>query len=1201
MLTLIMGRAGTGKTTFVMNDIKRRGEIGENGLLLIVPEQYSHDAERLLCAICGDGLSLYGETLTFTGLCAHVFAEAGGVPAFFPDSGGQLLVMHRALESVMARLKVYGNKAMRIDMPSMLLDAVKELKSLGISPDALEALAAEVANPLRDKLRDISLVYHAYNALIEVYGGDGADRLALLAEMIGSSAVGGVVSGGAEGFVEGGPVTGSVAGFAESETIPGSVAEGRGGHIYFDGFNDFTAQELRVIEELLRKRAEITICLTCDPDGADSDVFALPMKTAERLRRLAGVYGVDVRISPMTVIQTSKPEGLVFLEKNLFSNDTAEFAGECDAVTVYAAPTRYIECEYAAYEIWSRIRNGYRWRDIAVMSRNWDDYAQICENVFEKYGIPFFSSGKADILDRPPAALIDAALEAAVMGWEYRPIFKYLKTGLSDISTEESAELENYALKWNIRGKGWSGAWVLPPYANIGDDEANAALERLNTLRIKVMGPLTHLHGGLKDAEDTGGKIAALYRFLEEIDLPNRLSAKADELDLRGELRLADEYRQIWDIIMNALEQMFEIFGESRLSMVEFRKLFSITLSRYSVGAIPVSLDRTALGSMAMSRRRELKCLIILGATDSNIPFLEKGNGLISDSEREQLASHGADIPAGVEERFYREMNMLYSTLTLPSQGLVLTYPCDGGDLPSYIVKRVLAIFGMKEASLREAEYMAAAIAPCFEYAMIDSGSAARRYFIEDARDRAERLAGADAILRMGRGSLSSDAAVKLYGAGLSLSATRVDRYYACRFQHFAQSGLRLETRVIVEFDAPMAGTFMHYVLEAVCREIKESVGFKNVGREFYESLVGRFIEQYINDELFGFEGKNARFVYLFRRLEEDVLRIVPDMIDELRNSDFEPLDFELNFAELGNGGLGTRETGGGGAGIGAGVGGGAAGGGVGGVGAGTGAGVGGGAGGVGGNGVVGGNGDAVFEVEATKRSDEHETRSQEHTFNLRGIVDRVDGWKHGETLFIRVVDYKTGNMTFDLTDVFRGRNMQMLIYMFMLQLYGSERYGMQIAPAGVLYVPARDVILSLPRNTSDELVMKTREKALRRSGMILNDHEVLDAMENGEAKRYLPVKVGKNGISGDSLASREQLEALRRHVTGMLRGAADGILGGHIECDPYYRGDAKDACRYCEYRAVCAFDEGNGDRRRYIRKMDVAEIWEEVERGADR
>ena len=1107
MLTLILGRAGSGKTMRVMRDIKERGEAGERNLLLIVPEQYSHDAERQLCGICSDALSMYGETMSFSRLCRHVFSQSGGEPGYIMDSGGQILVMHRALEPLMPHLKVFGAKGKRTEILEKLLAAVKEFKSLGILPETLEAMAAQASKTLGDKLQDLALIYSAYDALLHQHGCDNSDRLTMLAEQIADSAL------------------------------------GDDGHIYFDGFNDFTEQELRVIEELLKKKAEVTICLTCDIDEADSDAFDLPLKTVLRLQKLADVTKTELTIQKQSSDIPNKVEELDFLENHLFGKNAATFTKECKAITIYETPTRYSECEHAAYAAWSLVREGYRWRDISVMARNWDEYGQICENIFQKYDIPFFSSGRADILDKPPIAHVEAALEIAIAGWEYKSVFKYLKSGISGLTAEDCSLLENYVIKWKIRAGMWQRDWTLPPNENTSESTNGRTLERINDLRRLVTKPFEDFAPRIRAMSEGQEKLRALYAFLEETRFPERLEEKAIALEKRGESRLADEYAQLWEIIVNAMEQMHRILGDVSLNAADFKKLFFLALSRYDVGVIPISLDAAALGSMAMSRRRDLKCLIILGATDDNIPMISRGSGALSDYEREELSALGALISSGSEERYLREMNVLYSTITLPSQKLILTYPTGSGERPSFVIKRIASMFNLKPSTLSEEEYMSAAPKPCFELAMSGGegvkalglgtlAAAARAYFEELSVDSSAELKAADKVIHSGRGDLSENVAEKLYGSELYLSPSRVERYYSCGYQHFLANGLRLYPRIPNEFDAPAAGTFTHYVLEGVSREIKTSVGYHNASREHCQELTNEYIEKYIREELYGFEGKTPRFIYLFRRLEENVFRIVLDMMEELKASEFEPFDFELNFSQLRTTGGETKPSG------------------------------------------LGGTAESVFS-------------------SLSGIVDRVDGWLHNGKIYLRVVDYKTGSTQFNLSDLLVGKNMQMLIYLFALVEFGEARYGTKADPAAVLYMPARDMILQLPRSSTDEEIKSKRENNLRRSGLVLGEADIIDAMERGAVKKYLPVKTTKDGISGDSLVTDKQFEVLSETVGYMLKSAAESILSGRLDCVPFYADDRNNACLYCDYRAVCRFDEVSGDVWSYYRKRSNKEVWD--------
>ena len=777
MYNLIIGRAGTGKTARIMNDLKKRGESGETGLLLIVPEQYSHDAEKQLSIICGDKLSLYGEVLSFTRLCGYVFAQTGGVPNNIIDKGGQILLLNRAMESVSHRLKVFGNRSMRPELLVKILESIMDFKTMNVDGEKMLQTSYKASRTLGDKLADIALISDAYDALLHSYGVDSSDRLTLLAERISESSL------------------------------------EKSNHIYFDGFNDFTAKELLIIEELTILGVDMTFCITCDNNDSDSEAFSLPRKTISQLQQTAKACQTEVNKINLD-LHEHKTDALLFLEKNLFENSNAKYDKETTSITLYASPNKYTECEYAAYTVWSLLREGYRWRDIGVMARNWDEYKAICEYTFTKYEIPYFASGKTDILQKPPLALIEAAIEIIASGWEYNSVFKYIKTGLAGINSEECAKLENYAIKHKIKGSLWLREWILPDISNADENMNKRALAKLNELRTRLTKPLYAFERKIKTESNAKEKIEALCEFLIEIKMPQNLAIKAKDLDKRGLVRQADEYEQLWAIIKTAMEQFHLLLGDGEITLTEFKKTFTLLLSGYDVGTIPISLDTTVLGSMAMSRRRDIKCLIVLGATDENMPVMGKPNGVLSDKDREELINLGFHIINAMDDRYAKEMNMLYCALTLPSERLIVSYPEGEEQRPSFVFKRLSSMFDISPATLDESEYMSAALAPYLEY----SPDAIK---IADFTDR----------------SMSKQAAQKLYGTKITLSPTRADRYYQCPFRQFAQNGLRLTQVRPSEFDAPAEGTFKHYVLESVSREIKNTVGYKNTTPELTRRL----------------------------------------------------------------------------------------------------------------------------------------------------------------------------------------------------------------------------------------------------------------------------------------------------------------------------------------------------------------------------
>ena len=1098
MVRLILGRAGAGKTALVFREISECVRRGEGGLVLLVPEQYSHEAERELCAAAGDSLSRYGEVLSFTGLARRVFSQLGGSrPAV--DGGGRLLCMAAAARTVEERLRVYRRCCRDPRALDSLVRAVGELKNAGVGSEELGKLAGQTVGLLADKLADLALLMEGYAAVLGRSGADGADQLETLAGLI-----------------------------ADSDAVHG--------RFWVDGFSDFTALEKDVLGQMIRAGTDMTICLTCDREGGGP--FALASATARWLAETAAACGVACQE------QWLEPEGaeqtpIAFFCGHLFDFQDSGAPENGGAVSAVYAEDIAAECELAAARLAQLARQGCRWRDMAVAARSFGDYRTALESACARYGVPLFLSARGDTRLKSVPLAIGCALEAADRGYEYEAVLGYLKTGLGPLSQEETDRLENYVLLWSIRGQMWDRPWTMHPegYNREMDPRAEATLEALNGMRQRVIGPLKRLEQALRLAGTGMAHAEALAAFLEETGCARAIEERRRQLLAEGRQEAAAEYARLWDTVCTALEQFAALLGDTAMDAGQFRELFGLMLSKYDVSVIPVSLDRVSAGDIDGMRRRHLRHLILLGASDGRIPAPEDEGGVFTAEEREELTGLGLDM-GGAEKDLSRELGRIYSVLSLPSESLTMSWPVtdgEGGEArPSLLITRAKALLGVEpeRGDLTRARTFAAE--PAFALALMgQAGSqdpvclAAREHFVRDGREaELERLASSAEAVRK---DLGPGAVRALYGPEPVLTATRAEKFAGCRFSYFLQYGLKAKPRQPAVFDPRDYGTFIHYILENTAKEAIDLGGFGAVTAGQMEALADKYVDQYIDKELHGFADKTARFAYLFRRLRGAVRQVVGDMWQELRQSKFQPLDLEL---DLGPGGAlgpgGPDET------------------------------------------------------------------------PLAGRADRVDGWVHDGALYLRVTDYKTGAKKFDLADVCQGMNMQMLLYLFALQKRGGDHYGVQtIRPAGVLYVPARFDIVNAASDLTDEELAALREKTVRRNGLLLADQAVLDAMEPGADKRFLPVKVTKAGdytkSAAASLASLEQFGALSRYIDETLKKLSEELKAGSVTADPWYKSGRENACARCDWREACLFDEA-GDGWRMLTKLSPEEAWERIE-----
>jgi ATP-dependent helicase/nuclease subunit B len=1101
MLRFFTGAAGTGKTRRVMEELRQLVENKSPGQLLVVPEQYSHEAERELCRVCGPSLSLYAEALSFSGL-ARKLVRRTGAPLL--DKGGRLLCMALALDGVSSRLGVYGAARRRPEMQAMLLSAIDEMKTSRVTPEALYSAAGRCGGSLGDKLRDVALAAEAYAAVVSNGRADPSDTLDLLEEAISDSDF------------------------------------GRGANIYIDGFIDFTAQEQGVIAALLRAGARVTVCLTIDDENSESEAFAPSLSAIRRLKKAAGECGDETENVFFGGDDGKAPE-LKFFQENMFSYTSARFKNRAEGVLLYRAPDMDTECELAASRCIELVRDlGCRWRDIAVAVRGFEDYRESLESAFDHYGVPLFVTRRSDMLSKPLPAFISGAYEIIGGGFEADDVTAYLRTGLAGLTPEETDELENYILMWRLRGGAWmrEADWRQHPdgYGAEYDEETNTRLDRINALRRRVSAPLIKFMRASADAATASDQAKALAAFLADARLAEILSRRAAELAAQGRESLAKEYGQLWELTVSALEQAEAVLGGMEMDREDFGRMFALVLSQYDVGTIPVSLDRVSAGDFDRMRRRNIKHLIVLGASDERLPMAQSASGVFSTEEKRRLAELDVDLGDGGEDGLWREFALIYNTLALPKQTLAMSFAeTGGGERPSFVMNRAKALFGLEIKYADAAGMKMNAPAPAMELAALgirggDGRAAAAAAVMEERCG--ERLSLLRRASEISRGSLSEEAVRRLYGERLRLSASRIDKFASCRFAYFVQYGLRAKVRKPAGFTPPEIGTFMHYVLQHTAADVMEKGGFTAVTDEELGKITDRHIAGYAQTELNDFHEKSSRFKYLFTRLERDVRAVVADMAGELRCSDFQPLDFELDFG-------------------------------------------------------------------SDRRLPPTDVGNGRDSLTLTGIADRVDGWVHDGKLYLRVVDYKTGRKKFELSDVWYGMGLQMLLYLFSLQRGGSALYGREIVPAGVMYVPARDALVSSPSRLDAENIAAKRAAARRRSGLLLADDAVLEAMEHGGDPQYIPVKF-KNGVpSGDALTTAEGFGLLARHIDDTLTNMARELRGGSIAADPYYRSQQENACVNCEFFDVCHFTDGEcGESLNYMPKKKTDEVWELLKGG---
>lgn len=579
MLHIIMGRARSGKSERVLRELKVLGDASKQ--ILLVPEHASHMAEVDVCRVCGDTASRHAEVLTFKLLASRVLSVCGGSADVTLDNGGKLLTLQRSLQELAPSLRVYQRPSQRTAFLESLLQVLEELQAYAVSPETLLEKVEKIEGDSGDRLRDIALIYGVYMAKLHTSERDARDRLEKLEENLEASH-----------YID-------------------------GKDIFLDGFSYFTGRELNILRILFRRANSVTVTLL--GDKKDTELFCESLKVRRRLLDLAQDAGISCTEE---VLSGGEVRSALDHVERMFFDGREAWKEPTDALSLYEAATVYDECEYAASQILKLVREkGYRFRDITVTARDLSAYQSTLETVFARSGIPLYFAHRSDILEKPVLTFIVGVLEAVSGELEYEDMFRCLKTGLAGLNSEECDLLENYVLKWDIRGSMWlrETAWTAHPegYGAQWDEASRERLAEINALRERVRQPLSHLAAGVRGTGSARDKVAVLFEYLEEIGLPETLEQQTRTLFAQGDGQRAEETAQIWTILCDVMDQFVAILDDCTLDAEEFSRLFRIILTQYSVGTIPVTLDALNVSEMTRNDRHTVRALFLLGANST--------------------------------------------------------------------------------------------------------------------------------------------------------------------------------------------------------------------------------------------------------------------------------------------------------------------------------------------------------------------------------------------------------------------------------------------------------------------------------------------------------------------------------------------------------------------------------------------------------
>ena len=1089
MLKFILGGAGSGKTYTVSEMIKKDIE-NRKRVLLIVPEQETVSRERSMLGLLPPSAQLSFEVLNFTRLANSVFRRYGGLTYNYVTSGVKSLAMWNVLHSLAPLLREYSAAGNDTAFSSMMLSQIEEFKAYGISPSMLERAMAKTEKESRlfGKLSDLSLIYAAYSATLEGYGGgDPSDDIGKLASIL-----------------------------SEHDFFAGT-------NVYIDSFTSFTASEKAVIYHILRQSDETVISLCIDPKGGIH--FESVMRTLRELERTAERTDTKTERIILTENHRTSDPYLRRLAEDIWRFDAkpCKTKLDTDSIRLIKCTNVYEEAEAAAAAVCELVQSGMRYRDIVILARNATSYEGIIDNALDKAGVPYFMSRSADVTAMPLSKLLLCALRIKNRGWQTEDVITYIKTGLTGLDTRGADLFEEYIWKWSIKGKAFTGDdWTMDPdsYSSEVSERNRAVLDTVNECRRKLTAPLEVLFERIDSSESNADICRAIFEYMEELSLADRMRSFASECVARGDKQSCDEALRLYNTVLDVLAVIakFDVDGESYDS-TEMETALRIVLSETGLGTIPTSCDEVTVGSASLLRADEPKCVILIGVNDGVFPENTTENRMLTDDEKQFLSELGIELSPGSEETSSDELFYVYRAVTAPSEKLIMTYSASElqGEKelrPSLAFVRTKLLLGIDVVDYATLPYSRKLWSDgiAFEYATLaggDEGEALRRFFAESEK-YSERLASLYTPIGERNCRVPEEMSDIIFGRSMSFSPSALEKYVKCHFDYWCEYvlGLRPDEKNI--FSLNDTGTLIHALLERFIATVTDENGFNaKKAEEEGDEILEELMKLYVSENFPERDLKKEQLSHALNKLKHLSRLLAKNLTEELGGSKFIPSFFELQ--------IDARDP------------------------------------------------DAIKPLEFTLKDGSK--------VSLRGYVDRVDLWHDGNDVYVKVVDYKTGSKEFKLDDIKEGFNMQMLLYLFSIcareenkAMLGCEG---TLKPAGVVYLSSKISGVTEKSGASEDKIKASAEERLTRSGIILADERVEKAVSE-DMKYVMSGYGGKSRKKKDvCFKTEEELDEIGEDIGRTLIEIFNNLRAGNACIEPRNH-DGKFPCEYCKMKSVC-------------------------------
>ncbi len=1133
-IKIIYGTAGTGKSEYCFREAaKNCSRNQKENTVIITPEQFSFTAEtRLMQSVYEQTKSkavLNEEVITFNRMAYRVLNEVLGEANQKTNltKCGKAMLVYSILDKQKSKLKFLGKSAENIDLS---INAINEFKQHGISTENIEQEIEQTKEKyLKCKLEDMALIYKSFEEQLQGKYIDETDLLSLLAENLD-----------------------------KTDMFKNTI-------FYIDEFSGYTKQEYDIIKKLaqISKEVNITICADSLFTGTqpESDIYYSNKLTITKLFKLAEELNIVPEQINLEEAHRFKTPELKHLKEKLYSKQSTKYAENVENIKLFLARNQYSEVENVARNITKLVRDeNYKYKEISVITKNIENYANLVRAIFSKYNIPVFIDEKRELNQNIFIQYILSILEVFTKNWSYEAVFNYIKTGFLPIDETEIFKLENYCIKWGIKQNKWKKDFNVK-----AEESKKEEIERLNEIRKQIVEPLMQLKERI-DQEKTGTAITKnLYEFLISQNIEEKLEEKMDSLEEQGLIDLKNEYKASYQVFIDILDEINLVFGEDKISIEKYLQILKVGLQNSGLGKIPGTQDQVILGDVDRSRSHKARAVFILGINDGVFPSVNKNEGFLNDSDREVLKEHGIELAKGTLERLYEDNFNIYKAFTIAEEKLYLSYVSSDTEgkaqRPSSLISKIKKLFpkieeesdviNEKHEILTEEttyEELIKNIDKLKEEEIDKIWYDVYKYYDQNDEWNEKLKANLEGLKYTNLPqNINKENLQRLYGNTLKASISKLETYKRCAFSYYLKYGLKLKPKEELKIQSINTGTFMHEVIDEFFETLKQKgkslQEFSIYGEpeelqakdQEIKQIINKIIEEKLKENKNYVFTSSKKYKLLVERLKRIIFKALKYIIETLLASDFEIAGTEIEFANNGK------------------------------------------------------YKPITLNLDNGKRVE------------IIGKIDRMDIGQNEEGKYLRIIDYKSSAKDVDLNEVYAGLQIQLLTYM---DAICKEE---DLMPAGILYFSLLEQIIKSDKKLQAEEIEEKIRENFRMKGLILADIKVVKMQDKnltqGQSK-IIPAYIDKSGNLSSKRTkglNKEQFEILQKYIYQTIKEISSEILEGNIELKPYNKNGVT-PCEYCEYKQICNFNPSlYKNEYNYIAKKDKEVILETMKQKVEK